>query len=358
VVVLKGLRPLTRRLVGGAFVFPASMTFFWAALTAGIAVLTAWFESPWLAYGLSAFGGFFVGMMVGSLNPNHVRNEDAWMMASLPLGIVGTVSATWLARHLDPGSVVAASLTGAVAGGLFLAPMSALLARLWDEAHALLGMAKLFLHNDNFASKAVAYLDNAIRLDPENAEFYNLRGIAWSKMDEPEKARADWQRVAELEPQDPNPHLNCGVDHLRRNELNEAVRAFETALALDPENATAHTNLGAALEKLGDLDRAIEEHGRAIAIRPDYALAFSNRAHALLLRGECEEAVADCEHAFELDSRLAIALVNRGHALQRLRDLAGAGASYRAALEMEPSPEVEAEALSGLQTLDGSRAVA
>jgi hypothetical protein len=53
-----------------------------------------------------------------------------------------------------------------------------------------------------------------------------------------------------------------------------------------------------------------------------------------------------------------MALVNRGHALQRLRDLAGAGASYQAALEMEPSPEVEAEALSGLQSLDRSRAVA
>src|SRR5687768_11399492 len=95
ILVLKGLRPLTRRIVGGAIVWPASMTFFWAALASGIAVLTAFFDSAWLAYGLSAFGGFFVGMMHGSLNPNHVRNEDAWMMASLPLGIVCTVSATW-----------------------------------------------------------------------------------------------------------------------------------------------------------------------------------------------------------------------------------------------------------------------
>jgi tetratricopeptide (TPR) repeat protein len=108
---------------------------------------------------------------------------------------------------------------------------------------------------------------------------------------------------------------------------------------------------------LGDLHRAIEEHSRAIAIRPDYALAFSNRAHAHLLRGECEQAVADCEQAFEFDSRLAMALVNRGHALQRMRDLARARASYEAALEMEPSPEVEAEALSGLQSLGAARAV-
>jgi hypothetical protein len=44
-------------------------------------------------------------------------------------------------------------------------------------------------------------------------------------------------------------------------------------------------------------------------------------------------------------------LVNRGHALHASGDIEAAAQSYRAALELEPSPEVQMEALRGLEAL-------
>src|SRR5688572_10955301 len=102
-------------------------------------------------------------------------------------------------------------LVGGTAGFLFFAPMSVLLVRLWDEAHGFRQIAMLFLHNDNFAPKAAAYLDKAIALRPDDAEFYYLRGVARSKMEDAEGAAADWRRASELNPQDVQPHMNLGV---------------------------------------------------------------------------------------------------------------------------------------------------
>ena len=352
-ILFWGLRPATQRLLGRPIVWLAKTTFFWAMLLAGIAVLCAEFETQWLAYALSAGGGFFIGMMHGSLNPNCIKREDAWMLTALALGPLSTTVGTFIERSLGaaPGSIGAAATVGGIAPGLFTAPMSVLLFRLWDEAHGFRQMAMLFLHNDNFAAKAVACLDHAISLAPADAELYNLRGVAWSKMDEPERAAADWRRAAELQPQGPEPQMNRGVDYLRRGQIEQAIEALEAALSRDPENATIHSNLGTALERRGELDRAIAHFDRAIAVRSDYANAYSNRGYARFRKGDYHGAVADCDQALKLSPEFSAALVNRGHALGALGKYDAAVESYQGAIDMGLSPELEEEAWRALEAL-------
>ena len=351
--IFRGLRPATERLTGKPIVWVAKTTFFWAALLACVAALSAKFEAGWLAYGLSVAGGLFFGMMQGSLNPNCIKREDAWMGAALALGPLSTVIGTVLARSQlgEPSSIGAAAMVGIATAGLFAGPMSALLLRLWDEGHGCRQMAMLFLHNDNFASKAISYLDHAIDLSPNDPELYNLRGVAWSKMGEGARAAADWKKAAELAPLDAGPHMNLGVDHLRRGDLDAAIAAFGEALKRDPEDATAHSNLGTAFEKRGDLNRAIAQYDKAIALRADYANAYSNRGYARFRKGDHEGAICDCDRALELNARLPAALVNRGHALAALRRFEAAAESYRAAIELGASPEVHQEALQGFEAL-------
>jgi Flp pilus assembly protein TadD len=359
-LLLAGLWPLTRRLVGGPIVWHAKTTFFWAALLVCVPVFCAGFTSPWLAYGLSVVGGFFIGMMVGSLAPQCVKREDAWMGASLPLGVLSAVVATFVQRNLisEPHTLQSAVTVGAIAAGLFFAPMSFLLLRFWDEAHGFKRMAMLFLHNDNFAAKAVTYLDNALALTPSDPELYTLRALAWSKMDQRERAAADWARAAELAPEDAEPHLHRGMDHLRRGELDQAMDALGTALKLEPENADAHCHFGAALEQRGDRDGAIARYEKAIALRPDYAKAYANRGHARCKWGEYNEAIDDCDQAIELDPTLPDAYVTRAQALTALGERAGAAETYRALAELQPSPEIQERALRGLEALAVAGSVA
>jgi hypothetical protein len=170
-------------------VWTARTTFFWAVLMACVAVVSAGVGSSWLAYGLSAGGGFFVAMLMGSLTPNCVKREDAWMGAALGSGMLATLAATLVARNFFPQSeaIAAAALVGALAGGIFSIPMSVLLFRLWNQARGYRQMAVLYLHNENFAGQAASYLDNALALEPSDPELYNLRAIA---MVEDERAGA------------------------------------------------------------------------------------------------------------------------------------------------------------------------
>jgi Flp pilus assembly protein TadD len=354
--LIGGLRPATSRLFDKAMVWPATTTFFWAALLACCVVFGAAFASPWLAYGLSAGGGFFVGMLCGALNTSVIKREDTWRRAALGAGVVSAVITTLVHRILgDADTIAAAASVGAIAGGTFSVPMSVLLFRLWDEAHGFKRMAVLLLHNDNFASKAVSYLDNALALAPADAELYNLRGVARSKMDDPKRAVADWKRASELNAKYADPHLNCGVDHLRRGEFEQAIDALGRALTLDPENATAHCNLGTALERWDELDRAIEHFDRAIALHEGYANAYSNRSYARFRKGDYEQALADCEQALKVNPEFAPALVNRGHVLGALGRHRAAAESYQAALQTRINPELQEEALRGLESLAAER---
>ena len=352
-LLLRGMYPLAARLHGRSVAWLAMFTFSWASLLGVSVALAGRIDSALWGYLVACGGALFIGLMHGSFAPGFVRNEDVWMMVALPLAPVGAAVATWVLRNV-PGSsdsLGGAALVGALAGGCHTIPLAVVVATLASEAHGLGRMGLLYLHNDNFAPKALAFLDRAIALAPRDAALYNLRGIAWSKMDEPERAAADWRTVTELTPRDPEAHLNLGVDFMRQGALDQAVEVLRRALAIDPEHARAHSNLGAALERQGALDQAIEHYDRAIAREPEYANAFSNRAYAYFRKGEHQRALEDSERAIALEDKLGMAHVNRGHALAALGRTAEARQSYGRAMSVASDPTVQAEAVRGLEGL-------
>src|SRR5262245_14130637 len=65
-LLLRGLHPLTVRLLGRAIGWVAMFGFFWVALLGFFAVLGARMESRLAAYGISVGVGAFIGMMYGA----------------------------------------------------------------------------------------------------------------------------------------------------------------------------------------------------------------------------------------------------------------------------------------------------
>ena len=352
-VLLRFLYPVTVKCFGATVAWLSFFALFWTALLSGMAVVGARIDSAFWGYGLSGGVGLFVGLMYGSLTPGVVKREEIWMTLSLPLAPLASVVATRYLRGSvgATDSIATAALGGIIASAVFIVPTSVLLVAVWDRAHGLSRMGLLYLHNDNFAPKAVAYLDRAIALAPNDAQLYNLRGIAWSKMDQPDRAREDWRTAEGLAPKDPEMRLNRGADFLRQGKLDEAIEALESALALDANHPTVHSNLGTAFERRGDLERAIACYDRAIALVPDYAKAYSNRGFAQYRRGAYAEALQDCERAVALEPELAMAHVNRAHALAALGRTEDARNAYREVLELDADPAVEEEALRGLEQL-------
>src|SRR5262245_16373918 len=69
-LLLRGLYPLTVRLLGKGAGWLAMFAFFWTSLLGLGVVLVAGIESRWWAYGLSIAGGAFIGMMYGAFPPD------------------------------------------------------------------------------------------------------------------------------------------------------------------------------------------------------------------------------------------------------------------------------------------------
>ncbi len=115
--------------------------------------------------------------------------------------------------------------------------------------------------------EAIYHYTNAIHigLNPQIAQTYNLRGIAYDVIGEGQKAIED----------------------------------YETALDLDPEHAGAYNNLGVAYAGQGNYSRAIEYYSRAIELDADDD-TFYNRGEAWLHLGEWENARIDLDIAASL----------------------------------------------------------
>jgi Tfp pilus assembly protein PilF len=290
--------------------------------------------------------------MYGSITPGVTRREDLWMLA-LPLAPLASGFATYVLRR-RPGladSLEGAAMAGAIAGGLLAVPMGALLARVWDEAQGLGQMGLLYLHNRNFAPKAIAYLDRAIAMDPDHGHYYNLRAVAWSRMDDSERATADWDKASALSPDDPDPYVNRGTHLLERGAVTEATASFEAALERAPGSGKVQRALGTALERQGNLDRAIEHYNRAITLDRQDARAYVSRGCAYLRKGDLARALRDCERAVAVAPELGLTHVCRGDVLAAMGRGDEAADAYREALDLDPEPSVREQALRGLESL-------
>lgn len=78
-----------------------------------------------------------------------------------------------------------------------------------------------------------------------------------------------YNRLLEIEPQNPNIYYELGHLYLEKNEKLNAANAFKLALNYDKHNAFIHNSLAYSLVQLGLNDEAIEHYKEAINLNPD-----------------------------------------------------------------------------------------
>ena len=112
-----------------------------------------------------------------------------------------------------------------------------------------------YLYNRNY-SMAIDHYDQAIEIDPNNADAWNNKGIA--------------------------------LHNLRK--YKEAIGCCDMAIKINPNYADAWNNKGVSLGKLGKYKEAIECYDMAIKIIPNLARAWNNKGSALRVLGQQKDA--------------------------------------------------------------------
>jgi tetratricopeptide (TPR) repeat protein len=169
---------------------------------------------------------------------------------------------------------------------------------------------------------------------PEFGPFWSV--LALSQWMQGKDALAALERAAQLMPEDAEAQGNLGTALRARGRLTEAVDRYRRALEIAPQFAEAHNNLGGALRDLGELEEAAACYRRALAIKPDFAVAHCNLGHVLRTMGRFDEAAGHYRSAIDLDDALAEAHSGLGNTLQELGRSEPALMSHRQALRLMP----------------------
>jgi tetratricopeptide (TPR) repeat protein len=197
-------------------------------------------------------------------------------------------------------------------------------------------------------AEALAAINRAIALKPQQAGFYVTQGRIYQQLDDELAAIHSFLQAAELRPRWAVPIYDVGMSFflLGKNEddttyydraaqhfkavleldpkfhkaefmlgildmfgshLDSAKEHMESALKMSPQNPYYHLHYGVVLSRLADDQGALREMALAEKIDPSYALTYSNLGGLEARMGNYAEARKQLETAVRLDPSLSSA---------------------------------------------------
>ena len=329
-------------------------------LAATIAALTAARSRPWW---LAIWTGYVISLIpvLGIVQAGAQAMADRYTylpsFGPFLLAGVGIARVLCRVRHASRGKT--ASLLVAAAVALTMA-----------------GLGYRTLQQIAVWRSSLSLWDYVIEREPTGMPLaYNNRGLTLLRMDQHDRAIADYTRAIELvrasgdKPSTLSwqPYVNRGVALLEKGEADRAIEDFNVAISMRPLVRTyylrgmayeakgmlaaasqdyaraktldasfveAYVGLGVLRGKTGSFNEAMQLFDQAIAIDPNHPLAYGNRAFAHALAGRSDQALRDFERAVRLDPTNPKLYFNRGGLLLRLGDRNHARADYRRACEL------------------------
>jgi tetratricopeptide (TPR) repeat protein len=103
---------------------------------------------------------------------------------------------------------------------------------------------------------AIAWLNKARKLDPDNARVLNDLGSVLHRQGKPDEAIAVYQEAIRLLPRDSWAHLSVGRILHSKGDYAGAIACFNKVLEVNPKNDQVHRELGLVLQKQGKPDEA------------------------------------------------------------------------------------------------------
>jgi len=89
-------------------------------------------------------------------------------------------------------------------------------------------------------SKAIEYLNHAIKLQPDYADAYNMRGISYVKLGQYQRGIEDFNEAIRLRPDDTRTYINRGISYTFLSQYPPAIADYSKAISLKPDNVDAY----------------------------------------------------------------------------------------------------------------------
>jgi tetratricopeptide (TPR) repeat protein len=185
---------------------------------------------------------------------------------------------------------------------------------------------------------AIDIYNAAIRIAPDYADAYNMRGFSHEDELDYASARVDFAKAVELSPKDSIFRNNLAEALEKLNQDGAAIEQFGEAIRLDPQNISAFMDRGKLRDKQGDFKNAVADFTKAAKIPPPYRTNYK----------------IDDWYV----SERALIYKWMGDTKMKMKDYAGAAAAYSNAIDESPkfpqAFEGRAQARAGLDDAAGA----
>jgi tetratricopeptide (TPR) repeat protein len=202
-------------------------------------------------------------------------------------------------------------------------------------AQGSLKEASGFLERRDY-DRAIASLDDAIRLDPDAAPAYANRAFAHWNKGNVEAAIRDYGAAIERDPANTANRLNRAVALNRKGEHQAAVDDLDRVIAAEPANAIARNSRCWAHAVLAHLEEALADCNEALKLKPDDADTLASRGFVYLRLGRLDRAIDDYSAVLKNQPKHAGSLYGRGLAKLGRGDRAGGNEDVQAARAVDP----------------------
>ncbi len=259
-------------------------------------------------------------------------------------------------------------------GGLILWVLFGLASARAANVHQLRNDA-LRLYAEGRFQEALPLFDQLLQSKPRDIESLNKRGCIYLRMNQPQRAMADFNRATayvpffDLDQQQlnrqthpdipgtltanpywsyqlyPSAFTNRGIAQMMLGNDDAALADFQHALNLNfmrglpwfPGLASAYSGIGQVYHRKGDDARSFDAYDRALRFNRNDPNVYIGRGVALSGLGRPEEALASFNKALEIDQRNARAYGHRALLYERLGRDSDALADYETAIRLDPS---------------------
>ncbi|MCB9683254.1 MAG: tetratricopeptide repeat protein, partial [Alphaproteobacteria bacterium] len=238
-----------------------------------------------------------------------------------------------------PGAQVDLQADGvAVAGTIALLPLysapdaAAQVQQLYDRA--------IRTFADGQAGRALALLEEALRLDPSFGDAYEAIGVMLGRSGHFHEAIDVFRRLEEVVPDEPMVNTNLSLYYMKLGDKQTAEDEAGKATLKSMARARGRSGAGATVDedlekgKRKDAARKKAMFARVLEIDAADPIALFGMGTALLTLGEHEEAARWLAQALEVDKNNSPVYAAAGRALERLERVDEAVAVYKAGVEV------------------------
>jgi tetratricopeptide (TPR) repeat protein len=170
----------------------------------------------------------------------------------------------------------------------------------WNDAE-MLAMRAYELYENGELTDALAQLEEAIEINPDNASWLFNAGLTLDAMDQFKSAIKAYELALEINPDDPEIMNSLAVDYTRIGQYDLAIEVFERVQSIAPDFEPSFCNRIITYAEMEKHQKAEQMFYMAQQINPDCPICFYNIGNSLFSQQEYKRAIWCWKRTQELE---------------------------------------------------------